>query len=341
MTDCNEKTIIYEEIKWKYVLSKKECGGKIKYYIKFTYPTRLQASTDSKSVFNNLKKDDRKNVIDKLESAIKSKYKSKVKDSFNTRFKMFVFYKFFELEDSLFEAFFSSSDEEIKKDFFDFLNKPNRPNFAKELADAFSSQYYQKQLDDDVCFDKYPKKTVKAITEKLFAYDCNGNKTYDKRYVFDMTNDTYRSAAKKKNKNITELYELLFKDYGERHKELFSLEYFTKLLRQTSCTYCGISIEQINELSKKNSLHNKRSETRGYSLEIDRKHPNLEYSSDNCCMSCYWCNNAKTDEFSYDEFKKLIAPGIRTVWNCRLKKAGLNELELIPEEPEEKYCPSA
>jgi hypothetical protein len=333
MLDFEEKTIQYCDIKWKYVLSEKECGGKIKYYIKFTYPTRLQASTDSKSVFNNLKKDDRK-VIDKLESAIKSKYKSKVNDSFNTRFKMFVFYKFFELKDSLFEAFFSSSDEEIKKDFFDFLNKPNRPNFAKELADAFSSQYYQKQLNEKVYFESKTK-TVKEITEKLFDYDCNGNKTYDKRYVFDMTNDTYRSAAKKKNKNITELYELLFKDYGERHKELFSLEHFTELLSQTSCAYCGISIEQINQLSKNNSLHNKRSETRGYSLEIDRKHPNLEYSSDNCCMSCYWCNNAKTDEYSYNEFKNCIAPAIRAVWNCRLSAA---KLQLIPEESIKKCC---
>jgi hypothetical protein len=311
MLDFEEKTIQYCNIEWKYILSEKECKETKKYYIKFIYPTRLQVSINSKSVFDNLKKGEVKSVREKLKSAIQTKHNSKVKDSFDTKFKMFVFYKFFELEGSSFDIYFTSSVEEIEKEFSTF---PNKPKFAEELADVFSSQYYQKQLNEKVYFESKTK-TVKEITEKLFDYDCNGDKRYNKCYVFDMTKDTYRSAAK--NQSITELYRFLLKKYRENQK-LFSTEYFTELINQTSCAYCGISIQQINQLSKNNSLHNKRSETRGYSLEIDRKHPNLEYSSDNCCMSCYWCNNAKTDEYSYNEFKNCIAPAIRAVWNCRL-----------------------
>ncbi|HPT73200.1 MAG TPA: hypothetical protein PLE74_13070, partial [Candidatus Cloacimonadota bacterium] len=57
--------------------------------------------------------------------------------------------------------------------------------------------------------------------------------------------------------------------------------------------------------------------TRGWTLEIDRKKPNLEYEEDNCVMCCYWCNNAKTDEFDDVEFLP-IGNAINQIWNGRL-----------------------
>jgi len=56
---------------------------------------------------------------------------------------------------------------------------------------------------------------------------------------------------------------------------------------------------------------------RGWNLEIDRKNSNFEYTPENCVMACYWCNNAKTDEFTYEEFK-IIGQGISSVWKQRL-----------------------
>ena len=106
----------------------------------------------------------------------------------------------------------------------------------------------------------------------------------------------------------------------------------TKMTKdETTCSYCGISLAQIEELGKNSKLNNKRSDTRGYTLEIDRKLPNLEYSEENCCMACYWCNNAKTDEFSPKEFKP-IAEGIRKAWNERLKQIGKAEIEYKSDE---------
>lgn len=92
------------------------------------------------------------------------------------------------------------------------------------------------------------------------------------------------------------------------------------------CCYCGITEKQLGLLGKKELLKTKRIKNRGHSLEIDRKLPNLEYSDQNCCMACYWCNNAKTDEFSPSEFKE-IARGINKVWNERLKAIGEREIE--------------
>jgi len=56
------------------------------------------------------------------------------------------------------------------------------------------------------------------------------------------------------------------------------------------------------------------------SLEIDRKVATDSYSNlANLTYSCYWCNNAKTDTFSEEEFK-IIGQAIGQVWQQRLKQ---------------------
>lgn len=95
-----------------------------------------------------------------------------------------------------------------------------------------------------------------------------------------------------------------------------SKEKFVKMHLNATCEYCGITMEQINLLSEKDQLQTKRQ--RGYSMEIDQIDPYGFYTNDNCVASCYWCNNAKTDEFDKDEFKE-IAKGINSVWNKRLE----------------------
>jgi hypothetical protein len=83
------------------------------------------------------------------------------------------------------------------------------------------------------------------------------------------------------------------------------------------CHYCGITQEQIDKLHL--GLNNKRT-TRGRTLEIDRKIADESYSNiSNLTYSCYWCNNAKTDTFTEEEFK-IIGQAIGTVWKQRLNK---------------------
>jgi hypothetical protein len=44
---------------------------------------------------------------------------------------------------------------------------------------------------------------------------------------------------------------------------------------------------------------------RGFYLEVDRKESKGKYSPRNCVLACYPCNNAKSDIFTYDEFRKI------------------------------------
>lgn len=83
------------------------------------------------------------------------------------------------------------------------------------------------------------------------------------------------------------------------------------------CYYCEITEEQIGTLWQKYPELTKR--TRGRKLEIDRKKPNESYDNkENLVLCCYWCNNAKTDTFTEEEFLK-VGQIIKQIWQSRLQ----------------------
>ncbi len=121
-------------------------------------------------------------------------------------------------------------------------------------------------------------------------------------------------------KNNTALKEELLKQY----KVLFTTEYFPfgdfeKIYdpdsRKRVCHYCNISDAEIKKLRSRGRIYSKVN--RGYTMEIDRLKPNREYSKKNCVLACYWCNNAKSDEFTSNEFSEHIGPGIESIWGGR------------------------
>ena len=100
-------------------------------------------------------------------------------------------------------------------------------------------------------------------------------------------------------------------------------EWLTTINR--SCFYCQITEEDIDLLIRHNLIVTKRLKTRGRKLEIERREPNAAYDElDNLVFCCYWCNNAKTDEFTEAEFRP-IGEVMRNIWDERLHRA--RELE--------------
>lgn len=86
---------------------------------------------------------------------------------------------------------------------------------------------------------------------------------------------------------------------------------------ERKCYYCQITESEINQLWDKYPDLTKRK--RGKKLEIERLEPNLPYSvTSNLVFSCYWCNNAKTDTFTKEEFSD-IGKVIQQIWKNRLK----------------------
>jgi hypothetical protein len=74
-------------------------------------------------------------------------------------------------------------------------------------------------------------------------------------------------------------------------------------LQNDCCIYCRLSSFETNTLYNK-FPKSTRNGKRGKSLELDRKNQNIKNYSvlENLCLACYWCNNAKTNYFSFDEF---------------------------------------
>lgn len=85
--------------------------------------------------------------------------------------------------------------------------------------------------------------------------------------------------------------------------------------REKVCYYCGIREETVQELVHKGIITSirfpqngkmERGKCRGYHLEIERKHPGNLYSSENCELSCYFCNNDKSDIFTASEYTSFF-----------------------------------
>lgn len=85
------------------------------------------------------------------------------------------------------------------------------------------------------------------------------------------------------------------------------------------CHYCGITETDVAQLINKKKIDTKRITTRGKSLEIERLSPNEKYDNTlNLVYCCYWCNNAKTDEFTAQEFAP-IGKEIAKIWQARIQ----------------------
>lgn len=91
--------------------------------------------------------------------------------------------------------------------------------------------------------------------------------------------------------------------------------------QERTCHYCKITEDEIKLMIDWDEIQTKRLKTRGRKLEIERRSPNLDYDAlDNLVFCCYWCNNAKTDEFSEEEFKP-IGLILQRIWQSRIAKA--------------------
>lgn len=182
-------------------------------------------------------------------------------------------------------------------------------------------------------FDQIVNKGIKHIDELEFEKELFFNFVIDEKIKIQYSaeywqynyneklngieiNEIYNKLHSAK-KNFVDKIEKLKELYiNEKYEEIFPFDEFKRKLdeKDKRCHYCDITVDEINLLIDRKKLFNKH-DTRGFELELDRN-ANEEYTKDNTVLCCYWCNNAKTDEFSQGEFEK-IGKVIREIWNER------------------------
>lgn len=125
--------------------------------------------------------------------------------------------------------------------------------------------------------------------------------------------------------------EKLRQNYNQRKsKGVNSFESFDDFLswynlQKKECFYCGIEENVVQEIVMTGILNSARfpnkgiiarGKNRGVWLEVDRIEPKENYSRDNCVLSCYFCNNDKSDVFnaeSYNKFKENRSDYLRSL----------------------------
>jgi len=124
------------------------------------------------------------------------------------------------------------------------------------------------------------------------------------------------------NNNKEELKKEMLQAYATSFKRNYPIEAFQEIYpinkNLRKCTYCGINENEIENLKNNGQILTKRA--RGSTMEPDRLNSNKEYTFDNIVLACYWCNNAKTDEFTFKESIDFLGPSIKTIWANRLAK---------------------
>ncbi|HLN20517.1 MAG TPA: hypothetical protein VK213_05470 [Bacteroidales bacterium] len=144
--------------------------------------------------------------------------------------------------------------------------------------------------------------------EKLLKYEEISKILNEPREVLS----TWWDALKEEREKLAHIRSVWLLKCHELDYESFKKWY---LETEMKCHYCGLTENDMMLLWQKYPRLTKR--TRGRKLEIDRKQPDLPYScTDNLVYCCYWCNNAKTDTFSEEEFLK-VGKVIREIWKKR------------------------
>ena len=159
---------------------------------------------------------------------------------------------------------------------------------------------------------------LKERKSNLQRENPNQDEDINRWYKSDRYNEIQdrKSFLENKLKQAQELEDENFNITGELLYQFF--DWYEN--EPKSCFYCDLEQSWLEELHYQSGHINKRYPKRGKSLEIDRKDSDKPYSDiQNLVLACYWCNNAKTDTFSAEEFIP-VGKEIKKIWENRLKK---------------------
>ena len=122
-------------------------------------------------------------------------------------------------------------------------------------------------------------------------------------------------------KKFNDLYSRYF---NEQRKELFEkpkelLEWYDK--QKESCNYCGITQSELHRIVKSrngNLTLNQRTKRSKGTLEIEKLNPELGYKFQNSVLCCPFCNNAKSNLISENDWRAFFVPAMKKYINSIL-----------------------
>jgi hypothetical protein len=104
------------------------------------------------------------------------------------------------------------------------------------------------------------------------------------------------------------------------------IEWFEKSNYDQGCCYCGTTNETSKKIYDSQTISKirpdaTRGEKRMHRLELERIDPKEPYDNlKNLAWACHWCNNAKSNFFTEEEFHPTISLAIKNVIDKISKK---------------------
>jgi hypothetical protein len=195
-----------------------------------------------------------------------------------------------------------------------------RRSFARHL-DLFLTAIYLRRAEgslDGITPDEY--RSFQPAQEERAAYlRSHQARSLSEPFAHDKTIQSLDTAIRQwRTANLT--MEASLRTIHDQHHCL-TLAEFQQLISpqdgELACEYCELTESDFRQLIDYGLVRTKRLSTRGSTFEFDCRDPEQGYTKDNVALCCYWCNNAKTDEFTPEEFKP-IALTIAAAWRQRV-----------------------
>lgn len=165
-------------------------------------------------------------------------------------------------------------------------------------------EFYKEKIFNKVGINTLKQQYPQQVLQIDLWYGSNRYKEIQKR----------KSFLKAKLDQASEIEEVKIELSNDKIYELFL--WWERQFKV--CYYCKLPEAELERLHNQPGHINKRYPKRGKSLELDRKDPHLPYSDiDNLVLACYWCNNAKTDTFTSEEFME-VGKVFKEIWKKRL-----------------------
>jgi len=183
------------------------------------------------------------------------------------------------------------------------------------LNDKYFELCYKRRIHEFAKIDQFKKWTQGQARKKY--------KSLDEFYQEELNiNENELNQLRGEFKIFNDLYS---KYFNEQRKGLFVnpekfLEWYNK--QGEACNYCGITqyeLHRIVELRNGNLTLNKKTKRSKGTLEIEKLNPSKGYTYDNSVLSCPFCNNAKSNLISEDDWRKFFVPAMKNYFNSILR----------------------
>tara|TARA_Y100000310_G_C20549732_1_gene747432 strand:+ start:178 stop:858 length:681 start_codon:yes stop_codon:yes gene_type:complete len=175
------------------------------------------------------------------------------------------------------------------------------------IKDEYFKLCYTKRIHEFSKIDQL-KKWESGKAKSIF-------KTLDEFYMQELNISKERLTELRDE--FAEFNKLYTRYFNEQRQELFN--HPTELLKwyndqNGSCNYCAVTQEELLKIVKNRdgnlTLNNKTKRSKG-TLEIEKLDPNQGYTLKNSVLACPFCNNAKSNLISEEDWREFFKPAMQ------------------------------